>query len=98
MEKWETNEGLVKIWMARTPCATKMDHVTVDLVLRMRAVMVFSRCLSLAGASVNTYIYEEEGAPVRANCGRNRMLEKRGAFTPCSIIFIRSNHIGSIHI
>ncbi len=91
MEKWETDGGLVKILMARTPCATKMDHFTVDLVLRMRALMVFSRSLSLAGASVNTYIYEEEGAPVRANCGRNRRLEKRGAFTSCSIIFLRSN-------
>ncbi len=77
MEKWETDGGLVKILMARTACETRMDSFTVDLVLRMRAVMVFSRCVSLCVASVNTYIYEEEGAPVRANCGRNRRLERR---------------------
>lgn len=75
MEKWETDGGLVKILMAKTACDTRMEHFTEDLVLRMRALMVFSRCISLGGASVNTYIWEEEGAPVRANCGRNRRLE-----------------------
>lgn len=80
MEKWETDGGLVNILMARTACETRMDRFTVDLVLLVRAVMVVCRCVSLGGASVNTYIYEEEGAAVRANCGRNRRL------TPCSVI------------
>lgn len=39
--------------------------------------MVFSRYVSFGGASVNTYICEEEEAPVRANCGGDRRLERR---------------------
>lgn len=42
--------------------------LTIDLVFSMRAMMLFFRSESLAGASVKTKISEKGGAAVRASC------------------------------